>query len=422
MGQLSNHQAEAAVLGAIIVDVDRIEDLELQKDYFDNGFHREVYEEILAMRAAGESVDLITLCNKFPERVGDVSEMTTIYAAGNPDTWVPQLAELNRVRKLHKMFRQGIETIEQSSSEDILSEIERTVNAVEVELESDVMDLGSLVKQALEDIQAAYDRKAALSGVTAGITGLDRMTDGFQNSDMVVIGARPSVGKTAIGLHMALAAAEAGHKVGFFSAEMAVSPLIQRMITMYSGVPSGKIRTGFLSTPEFGDIYKASERLSRIQNNLFINSIPSIKIDKLVREARSMKRNQKVDIIFVDYLGMVVHDAPGRMPRWEQFLDISRRIKKLARDLDIPVVVMAQVNRDADGHRPSLAHLRDSGGIEQDSDVVMFLHPEKIEDDRSEVKPITLILAKHRNGPTGDIDVLYQPDKMRFMEVARGAS
>jgi replicative DNA helicase len=278
-----------------------------------------------------------------------------------------------------------------------------------------------LVNKAIERLEELSKSKTNYTGIPSGFDDLDNMTSGFQNSELSIIGARPSMGKTALALTMAShITIDKKIPAAFFSLEMSDIALVLRLFSSESRIESEKIRKGFFSESERAKIYHAAERL--YEAPLFIVDTPGMKLLDLRSMARRLRFQHKVEILFIDYLTLITSDNRD-IPRHEQIAEISRSLKSLARELEIPVVALSQLRRDAEGKQPNLADIRESGSIEQDADLVMFLHRER----ETDVKPgkegdgkTELIIAKQRNGPVGKVDIVFIPRYARFESLAKG--
>ncbi|HPO03724.1 MAG TPA: DnaB-like helicase C-terminal domain-containing protein, partial [Treponemataceae bacterium] len=273
-----------------------------------------------------------------------------------------------------------------------------------------------------EAIEKLYHTRDAFTGVPSGLIELDQMTSGFQKSELIIIGARPSVGKTALALSMA-AHTSIKEKIptAFFSLEMSDMQLMQRLISSEAKIPSEKIRTGLLKLSDFQSIQDAAGLI--YEAPLYIVDMPNMKLLDLRAMARRLRAQFNIEIIFVDYLTLITSEN-SLIPRHEQIAEISRSLKSLARELNIPVVALSQVKRDAEGKKSNLADLRESGSIEQDADVVMFLHRERVSSkdagDKEQAIDTELIVAKQRNGPIGDVEILFLPRYTKFVSKAHG--
>jgi replicative DNA helicase len=278
-----------------------------------------------------------------------------------------------------------------------------------------------IIPRTIEAIENLYHTKDSYTGVPSGFSDLDKYTSGFQKSELIIIGARPSVGKTALALSMAANMA-VNHKipVGFFTLEMSDMALVQRLVSSEARINSEMLRTGMLSPANFNDLTEAAGRI--YEAPLFIDDTPSIKLLDLRAQARRMKSQQKIEALFIDYLTLVGSESRD-LPRHEQIAEISRSLKALARELNIPVIALSQVRRESEGKRPNLADLRESGSIEQDADVVIFLHRDRGTEMDNQEQPnvITteLILAKQRNGPVGMLEIAFIPKYTKFESLSR---
>ena len=278
-----------------------------------------------------------------------------------------------------------------------------------------------LVGPIIENIEKVYKNKKELVGIPSGLTELDSMTYGFQKSEMIIIGARPSMGKTALALSMIQhIAIEKRIPTAFFSLEMSNVQVMQRLLSQEARLSGDRIRTGSLKLEHFQRLQDAAGRI--YLSPLWIDDTPNMKLLELRSTARRLKAQNKVEIIFIDYIGLIQNEN-SHLPRHEQIGEVSRSLKSLARELKIPVVVLSQVGRQSEGNKPTLADLRDSGSIEQDADVIMFLHRDRVETSGEGEKPLTiptqLLLSKQRNGPTGTANITFIPRYAKFENVAK---
>ncbi len=285
--------------------------------------------------------------------------------------------------------------------------------------------MSTLVSETLSRIQRRIDSDED-EGIRTGFTQLDNMTGGFQPSDFIVIGARPSVGKTALALSMArYMAVKENFRVGFFSLEMSATAITERLLAAESRIDFKRLRsTKLLKQSDLVSIIEAAEKL--YEKKICIQDTPNMKLFDLRAQARRMQQKEGVQIIFVDYIGLINPDMDARIPRHEQIAQVSRSMKSLARELKIPIVCLSQVGRDSADKEPTLASLRESGAIEQDADVVLLLHRvlqsqnsegEAKGADKPEIQPIKLILAKQRNGEIGDMQLGFHGRYVSFVNL-----
>jgi replicative DNA helicase len=236
---------------------------------------------------------------------------------------------------------------------------------------------------------------------------------GMQKQDYIIIGARPSQGKTALALTMINAACKAGKSVGFFSAEMGILSILRRLASLEGSIEADKMRSGWFTPTDFASLRNVCDYLNEAK--LYINETPNISLRALVSEAQKMKRNENIDIIFLDYISLVKNNSSK--PRHEQIAEISVEMKGLARSLDIPIVVLSQLRREAQGQKPQLNDLRESGQIEQDADLVCLLHNEGIHNGNPDILKYQLLVEKARNYATKTIDMLFYKKYTRFIEL-----
>ncbi|MBA7540273.1 Replicative DNA helicase [subsurface metagenome] len=273
----------------------------------------------------------------------------------------------------------------------------------------------------IEVIEKLFHNSGDYIGVPSGFSSLDSYTAGFQNAEFIVIGARPSVGKTALALTMAGNMSIKNHiPVGFFTLEMSSMALMQRLLSSEARLKSHALRSGILKPSDFHKLTEAAGKI--YEAPLYIEDSPNLKLLDLRAQARRMRSQHKVSIIFIDYLTLIGSEHQD-MPRHEQIAEISRSLKALARELNIPVVALSQVSRESEGKRPSLANIRESGSIEQDADVVIFLHRERQPDtDGSDIPRnirTEVIIAKQRNGPVGTIELAFIPEYTKFEDMSK---
>ncbi len=383
----------------------------------------------------GESVDLITLTSELKTH-GDldgaggaayVSSLTsTVPSAANVEYYARIVQETSIRRRLIRISGEiAWEAYDEGrDSRLIVEEAERRIFEI-----TDKQQSGSFVRarevigKSIEAIERRYHTQDDYTGVPSGFPDLDNMLSGFQNSEFIVVGARPSVGKTALALSMAAnISIRQNRPVGFFTLEMARMSLMQRLISSEARIGSHVIRTGMLKPDDFVNLTTAAGLI--YDAPLYISDEPNIKLLDLRAQARRMKSHHQVEVIFIDYLSLIQAENP-ELPRHEQIAEISRSLKGLARELDIPVVALSQVRRETEGKTPTLADIRESGSIEQDADVVIFLHRERgTERENVDVKSqieTQLVVAKQRNGPVGTIKIAFIPQYTRFESLAANA-
>jgi len=428
-------EVEKAVLGAMLIDnesIPRVVEALGDETAFYNSVHRKVFKSILALFDRGEPADQVTVSEEL-SREGDLesvggaatiaalaSEMAT---AVNAEYHAKIVLEAALRRRLIDSATQTVEESYQKT-EDIREVIDRAEQRIfsiaERELGKGVVSLSSVLDETFEAIERAHQNKDELTGVTTGYDDLDEITGGFQRSDLVILAARPAMGKTALGLCIARnAAVKQKVPVLFFSLEMATHQLAQRLLVAEARVDFHKLRTGNLRDEDWQRLGTWTGKL--MEAPIYIDDTASISIMEMRAKARRAKSEYDIGMIVVDYLQLMT--AHGRVDSREQEIAlISRSLKALAKELDVPIVALAQLSRAVEQRpdkRPIMSDLRESGSIEQDADMVMFLfRPEvyKIEDDEGNTQEgvAEVIIGKHRNGPTGSVYLTFLGQYSRF--------
>jgi replicative DNA helicase len=432
--------AERAVLGAMLLETNAVgtaaEKLS-DKDFYSRN-HATIFLAILALYNKSTVADLLTLREELRQQGKLEAVGGEAYIAGLTNV-VPTTANIEYYCKVEadcslrrEIIRMAYDAIADGfdESNDARQTLEKTEQRI-FELDNkrhtiSYLSTEVIIPEVLAKIEENYNRKGALSGVPTGFDELDKITAGFQPQDLIIIGARPSQGKTALALSMAKHIAVQKKKpVGFFSLEMSNIQVAMRILSAEAQVNSNALRTGII---EKKDIMRLPEAAGRIHSApLYIVDVPNMKLLDLRSQARRMRLQEKVEIIFIDYLGLIALEASSSnfIQRHEMIAEISRSLKSLARELNIPIVVLSQLNRQAaDGSKPGLAVIRDSGAVEQDADLVMFIHREadaekKAAEQNSDSIETKLIIAKHRNGETRDIDLLFQKKYTLFVSESK---
>ena len=413
--KLDNPEYENALLGCILLDNRVLDEYTISGALFNNNLTREVWKHIESAKAMGATADIREIALRMPDKAATVASLTDVPSAANVKFYHSELVELARRRGLFKLARDvSALAHEADSSNDIFTEIDRRLAEISGTKDSGYKPASSYIPNVLSEIEYASKNQGRLSGIDTGFSELNDKTNGWQKQELIIIGARPSRGKTALALNCASAALRSGNKVGFFSVEMSAESIIKRMISDYASVKYSNIRNGFISKSDIASIAEACQKIA--SQGLYINDTPSIKLADLASDARRMKRNENINILFVDYMS-IIDNKRKDIPRHEQVAEIGSTLKGLARELDIPVVSLSQLTRETEGTRPTMANLRDSGALEQDADVIGLLHRVGYTDDTRSEAQIDFLLEKNRSGATGDIHMIFKPSYMRFKEV-----
>ena len=422
----NNPEAEQAILGAMLLEADAIGAVlqYIRAESFYSLAHQKIFQAIVDLYNTGQRVDLLVISEHLRQEGILDSVGGTAYIASLTDR-VPSTANVAYYAKivLDAAVRRSLLKVSHQISADVFDETVPYSSVLEQAQKNifELTDAGqtatyytprAIIPEAIEIIEARSKHRDEFAGIPSGFEFLDSITSGFQNSELIIIGARPSIGKTALALTIAdYIAVVKKIPVAFFSLEMSNMQLVLRLLSLESRVSSSKIRSGNLRYADFEKIQDASGRL--YEAPLYMVDMPNMKLLDLRSMARQLCLQAGVKIIFIDYLGLISSEN-NLIPRHERFAEISQSLKSLARELNIPVVALSQVGRDAEGTAPTLANLRESGAIEQDADVVMFLHRAQRENPDTE-----LIVAKQRNGPIATVNLEFISDCTRFVSKAQ---
>ncbi|MBR3269920.1 replicative DNA helicase [Candidatus Saccharibacteria bacterium] len=429
--------AEKSLLGAIMLDENVLPEVITAvkpTDFYEEN-HQIIFEAMRNLYDAHKPIDLLTLTNELKslkklKQIGGAAYLTELSNFVPAASHAKAYADIvNKASTQRRLIKAGTEIINKAYEDG--AEINELVGKAEQELfevsdnvvRSDYRPMGELLDDAFERIENLQKNKGALRGLKTGFRDIDKKTAGFQKGDLIIVGARPAMGKTTFAQNLAYNIASINKKgVLFFSMEMAANEIIERMISDVSGVNNWNIRTGNVSDDEFAKIGDAMAEMNEIP--IYIDDTSSMTIMELRNKARRAMHDHDIGIVIVDYLQLISGSDRYAGNRVQEVTEISRGLKILARELNIPVVALAQLSRNVTGRdnpRPVLSDLRESGSIEQDADLVMFLHrPDyyKQNDDNYEETHITeLLIAKHRHGEVGKIELYFHPELLRFMSL-----
>ena len=418
--------AEKSVLGAMLIDEDAlIKVVELLKvDHFYKSAHAHIYEAVLNLYEKRQPIDLVTLPQELKNQkllteIGGLSYLTELVnfvpTASNVEFYAKIIVD-NALRRslISASAKINQMAFEKSEIEGLLDEAEQELYAVSQDrLHQDFIPISDTLQITFERLDELSKAKGALRGVPTGLKGVDRMLSGFQKENLIILAARPSVGKSSFAINCAQYAATTHKKsVGIFSLEMGREQIVDRMIAAQGDIDNWRITTGNLQEEDFERYGIAAGELAEAP--IYIDDTPGIGILELRTKARRLHMDKKIDLIIVDYL-QLIHGRTTES-RTQEVSEISQALKNLARELKVPVLALSQLSRAVEirggDKRPQLSDLRDSGSIEQDADIVMFLFRPN-EEDRINHK---LLIAKHRNGPTGELDLFFKADRTRFFE------
>ena len=428
-----NVEAEQAVLGAMMLDHNAV--IAAMEKLTPNDFYREVhriiFEAMEHLHHDNKEIDVITLPEELRrmKKMDDVGGIEYILSLPNLVATAVNIEYHANIVAEKALARNLITTCTdltaaaydgEKEPEDLLDDAERRILQLsENKNRGDFSPVGAVVEETLDKITKLYENKAGLTGLPTGFRDLDRMTSGLQPSDLILVAARPSMGKTAFTLNIAQNVGVRQHKtVAFFSLEMSQEQLVQRILCQISHIDSQKLRTGQLnSDEEWTRLTDACDKL--YQAPIYIDDTPGISVAEMRSKARRLKSEHGLDLIVVDYLQLM--QGRNAESRQQEISEISRSLKALARELKVPLIALSQLSRSVESRqdkRPMLSDLRESGALEQDADIVSFLYREDYYDKETENQHITeVILAKHRNGPVGSIKLYFKGEYTLFLNL-----
>jgi len=430
-----NEEAEISVLGAILLEKDaiiKVADILTEDDFYSDA-HRIVYATMVDLFEKHQPIDLITLTNKLKEKkqldaVGGAGYISTLVnavpSAANIVHYAKIIADKSLLRKLIESSG-DITKLAYDEKEDtsrVLDEAEQKIFKVaEKHLKGKFIPIKSILEDSFERIDELHKDKDKLRGVPTGFKELDGILAGLQPSDLIIIAARPSVGKTSLALNMAEnIAGKDGIPVAVFSLEMSKEQLVDRLLASEAKIDSWKLRTGNLDDNDFPKIGRAMATLSEAP--LFIDDSPLINVLEMRTKARRLQSEKGLGLIIVDYLQLMQgQGSKNSENRVQEISAISRELKGLARELSVPVVALSQLSRSVESRpdkRPILSDLRESGSIEQDADVVMFIYRDELYNSETDKKGIAeIIIRKHRNGPIGSVELFFKQEQTAFRSI-----
>ncbi|OGE87904.1 MAG: replicative DNA helicase [Candidatus Doudnabacteria bacterium RIFCSPLOWO2_02_FULL_49_13] len=433
-------EAEQSVLGALLLDKDaiiKIADILYADDFYDDR-HRIIYLSVLALYDERSSLDILTVSNKLEEggsldKIGGISYLTTLVNSVPSAAHIVHYAQIVRRKgTLRRLISRATEIVElgfheNTDLETLLDEAEQKLFSVSQKyLKQNFVALSEVLHETFDRLDELHREKGKLRGVPTGFSDLDNKLAGLQKSDLIILAARPSMGKTSLALdiirHVAMVEKKA---VGIFSLEMSKDQLVDRLLAAEANVDLWLMRTGKLNDlgpdNDFERIGHALGRLSEAQ--IFIDDSGSLNIMELRTKARRLQAEHDLDLIVVDYLQLMQGRSPEN--RVQEVSEISRSLKILAKELNVPVLALSQLSRAVEQRggdkKPQLSDLRESGSIEQDADVVMFIYRDEMYNGKDSKKPhiADILIRKHRNGPTGDIELFFDAEKTSFKNLAK---
>ena len=433
-GLPSNIEAERSILGAILLDnavCNQAIELLRREDFFLDS-HRRIFEKMTSLTERLMPIDLITLSDELRragefEQIGGATYIASLIdGVPRTDTIEPYAKLVKQKSMLRKLISASQQIVslafeEEEEADVIIDKAEHLIFEIaEDRVRQGFQYIGDVAHRRLEQIEQMAGRPEMITGVPTGFTDFDRMTSGLQRQELIVVAARPSMGKTALALNMAQYAAKNGNVVGIFSLEMSAEQLVSRLLCSEARVDAHRLRTGYLNREEWARLADALRRLC--ETKVYIDDSAAVSVMEMRAKCRRLKAEHGLDMLIVDYLQLMA--GRGRIEsRQQEVSQISRDLKGLAKELDIPVVALSQLSRAPEQrseHKPQLSDLRESGAIEQDSDVVCFIYREELYNPTDENQGTAeLIIGKQRNGPTGIVQLAFLKEFTRFENMWR---
>ncbi len=423
-------EAERALLCSLFLDNSKVGDiLEIvdTKDFYDER-NAAVFAVIKELYEENAPFDFITVTNALKEKdmldkVG-VSYITSIIdylpAPANAKYYAQIIYKKSILRSLIEISSEIANVCyeEPEDIEDVLNLAEKKIFEISSKKTNRYIAVDEMTDETLEYIEALRKRQTVLTGVPSGFNDLDRMTNGFQNGDLIIIAGRPSMGKTAFVLNAALnAAIEHSKRIGIFNLEMTAKQLVLRMISSLSGIAVSSLRTGFVKNDEMDRVVSSLDKLKKIK--FYIDDTSFLTVADIRTKARKMKMEKDINLLIIDYLQLIQGMGSNQRNRTQEISEISRSLKILAKELDIPIIALSQLNRaveSRDDKRPMMADLRESGAIEQDADLIMFIYRDEVynrnkDDNKGKAE---IIIGKQRNGPIGNVELQFTKELATF--------
>lgn len=429
-----NLDAEKSLLGAVLIDEETLADVSEHvsaKDFYDKR-HAAIYGAMIRLYERHRPVDLLTLTDELTKKdeldmIGGSAYLTELTnyvpTAAHAEAYAEMVAQ-KAIRR--RLIRASAEIGELGYAEDadvqeLLQKAEQELFSVsDQSLKQDLVSIEQILTDSFDRMEELHRNKGALRGVRTGWRDLDNMTAGLQRSDLIILAARPAMGKTTLVTNLAYnVATVAKQPVLFFSLEMSKEQLVDRMLADASGVDAWNIRTGNLSDEDFSKLSEAMGEMAEAP--IYLDDTPGLSVMDMRTKARRAAHDAPLGLIIVDYLQLMQGSGKDNGNRVQEVSEISRGLKLIAREMNVPVIALSQLSRSVENRSPQipqLADLRESGSIEQDADIVMFIYREAYYNPETERENITdLIIAKHRNGPVGKVELYFHPERLRFMSL-----
>ncbi|OPY69000.1 MAG: Replicative DNA helicase [Syntrophorhabdaceae bacterium PtaU1.Bin034] len=420
-----NLDAEESLLGGVLIDpeaLNKVVDVVDAEDFYRED-HRVIYELVLDLYERSEPIDLITVSSLardkgLIEKIGGITHLSRLVDGMPTSANIVQYAKMVKEKALlRNLMHIATEIVEKgyevdTNVDNFIDEAEKMIFQIsEKKFRPSFYSIKDLVMENVKTVERLCEKKQAITGIPSGFAELDKMTSGLQPSDLIIVAGRPSMGKTAFCLNIAQNAAlsEGGRSIGIFSLEMSKEQLVMRLLSSEAEVEFSKLRSGMVKDAEWHQLGTAAGRLYTAP--IYIDDSPALSVLELRARARRLKKEHGLDLLVIDYLQLMRGRTTGPDRREQEISEISRFLKALAKELDIPVIAISQLNRmveQREDKRPRLSDLRESGAIEQDADVILFIYRDEVYNKNSERKGVAeVIIGKQRNGPTGEVEVAF---------------
>lgn len=429
-------EAEQAVLGAIFLEPSSIllaTEILVPEDFYRSA-HQKIFECMVRLYEAGKGVDLVTVADELDrlkqlEDVGGISYLSelavSVPTAANIGYYAHIVEEKSLLRRLIRTATNIVKDgfTREDEVEEVINDAEKQI--MEVARRKNVGDFKNIkdvLVETYDNIEKLHHRKGDITGIPSGFIELDKMTAGFQKNDLIIVAARPSVGKTAFALNIAQnVGTKTDENVAIFSLEMGAEQLVMRMLSAEGNINAQNLRTGSLTESDWGKLTMAMGSLSNA--GIFIDDTPGIKVSEIRSKCRRLKQEHGLGMIIIDYLQLIQGSGRAKENRQQEVSEISRSLKALARELEVPVIALSQLSRSVEQRqdkRPMMSDIRESGSIEQDADIVAFLYRDDYYNQESENKNIIeIIIAKQRNGPVGTVQLAFIKEYNKFVNIER---
>jgi len=431
-----NIEAEQAVLGAIFLEPQSLtvaSEILIPEDFYRTS-HQKIFEVMLSLNDEGKAIDIITVtealtASKQLENVGGVSYLLELAQSTPTAANIEYYAKIVEEKSLLRRLIRTATTIAQDGFtredevEDLLTDAEKQILEVANKKKSGSFhNIKDVLVRAYDHIESLHSKKGEITGIPTGFVELDKMTAGFQKNDLIIVAARPSVGKTAFALNIAQnVATKTDENVAIFSLEMGAEQLVMRMLSAEGNIEAQSLRTGALTDNDWKKLTMAMGSLSNA--GIFIDDTPGIRISELRAKCRRLKQEHGLGMIIIDYLQLILGSGRSAENRQQEVSEISRSLKALARELQVPVIALSQLSRGVEQRqdkRPMMSDIRESGSIEQDADIVAFLYRDDYYNKETENKNIIeIIIAKQRNGPVGTVQLAFAKEYNKFVNLER---